>query len=149
MFNVSNGSGKPEEFNLNDIEVLVDSEGENWFKRAHVKKFLGLAKTLMSVEGLDTQEILQRDDIKAMVRNPYPWPRPKDHQNKTDKFLSAFGVMYIILKSQKDKGKAHRKYIPKDIVPRGFDVKIEDLTSCVQVLEIINKKNVRPISNKF
>ena len=75
-----------------------------------------------------------------MVRNPYPWPRPKDHQNKTDKFLSAFGVMYIILKSQKDKGKAHRKYIPKDIVPRGFDVKIEDLTSCVQALEFTNKE---------
>ena len=57
--------------------------------------------------------------------------------------------MYVILKSQKDKGKALRKHIPKDIVPRGFDVKIEDLTSRVQVNEFTNKKKVRPISNKF
>ena len=54
LLNVSNGSNKPEEFSLNDIEVIVDSEGENWFKRAHAGKFLGLAKVLMSVKGLDT-----------------------------------------------------------------------------------------------
>ena len=54
LLNVSNASNKPEEFGLNDIEVIVDSEGENWFKRAHVGKFLGLAKVLMSVKGLDT-----------------------------------------------------------------------------------------------
>ena len=104
--NTSNDNSKPEEFNLNDIEVLVDSEGENWFKRAQVGKFLGLAKILMSVEGLDAQEMPQRDDIKVMVSNPYPWPEPKDHQNKTDKFPSFFGVMYVIVNSKKDKGKA-------------------------------------------
>ena len=38
FLNVSNGSSKSEELSLNDIEVLVDSEGENWFKRAHVGK---------------------------------------------------------------------------------------------------------------
>ena len=65
--NVSNDGSKPEEFNLNDIEVLVDSKEENQFKRAHVGKFLGLAKILMSVEGLNTQEMPRRDDIKAMV----------------------------------------------------------------------------------
>ena len=57
---------------------------------------------------------------------------PKDHQNKTDKFLSTFGIMYVIVKSQRDKGKALREHIMKDIVPRGFDAKIEDPTSpCV------------------
>ena len=70
LLNVSNASNKPEEFSLNDIEVIVDSEGENWFKRVHVGKFLGLAKVLMSVEGFDTQEMSQRDDIKTMVSNP-------------------------------------------------------------------------------
>ena len=42
MLNVSNGSSKPEEFNIKDIEILVDSEEQNWFKRALVGKFLGL-----------------------------------------------------------------------------------------------------------
>ena len=69
----------------------------------------------------------QRDDIKAMVSNPYPWPRPKDLQNKTDKFLSFFEVMYVIVNSQKDKGKALRKHILKDIVPRGFYARIDEV----------------------
>ena len=81
----------------------------------------------MSVEELDTQEMPERDDIKAMVSNPYPWPGPKDHQNKTDKFLSLLGVMYVIVKSKKNKGKALKKHILKDIVPRGFDARIEEI----------------------
>ena len=36
-----NGSSKPEEFSLNDIEVLVDNKGQDWFKRAHVEIYLG------------------------------------------------------------------------------------------------------------
>ena len=47
LLNVSNGaSRKPEEFSLKDIEVLVDSEGENWFKRAYVGKFLRSCKDI-------------------------------------------------------------------------------------------------------
>ena len=42
LLNVSNGSGKSEEFSLNDIEVFVDSEEQNWFKRAHLEKVLGI-----------------------------------------------------------------------------------------------------------
>ena len=42
MLNISNGSSKSEEFNLNNIEVLVDSKEQNWFKWAHVGNFLGL-----------------------------------------------------------------------------------------------------------
>ena len=116
VLNVSNGSSKSEEFNLNDIEVLVDSQEQNWFKRAHVGKFLGLEKILMSVKGLDDCEMPTRSVIKATVNNSYPWPGPKDYQNKADKFLSVFGVMYVIIKSQKDKGKALKKHILKDIV---------------------------------
>ena len=127
LLNVSNDSRKLEEFSLNDIEVLVDSDGENWFKRTHIGKCLGLAKILMSVEGLDTQEMPKRDDIKAMVSKPYPWPGSKGHQNKTDKFLSVFEVMHVIVNSQKDKGKALKEHILKDIVPHGFDVRIEEI----------------------
>ena len=31
FLNDSNSSSKPEEFTLQDIEVLVGSEGQNWF----------------------------------------------------------------------------------------------------------------------
>ena len=127
LLNVSNGSSKSEEFSLNDIEVLVHKKEQNWFKRAHVRKFLGLTKILMSVDWLDTQEMTQRDDIKAMVGNSYPWPGPKDQHNKTDKFLSVYGVMYVIVNSRKDKGKAFKEHILKDIVPRGFDARIEEI----------------------
>ena len=42
VLNVSNDSSKPEEFILKDIEVFVGSKEQDWFKRAHVGKFLGL-----------------------------------------------------------------------------------------------------------
>ena len=48
--------------------------------------------------------------------------------------------MYVIVKSQKDKGKALRKHILKDIVPRGFDTKIEDFTGRVQTLELTDEE---------
>ena len=41
LLNVFNDSSRPEEFNLNDIEVLVENKEQNWFKRAHVGKILG------------------------------------------------------------------------------------------------------------
>ena len=53
VLNVSNDSSKSKEFNLNDIEVLVDSEEQNWFKRSHVGKFLGLKLIDTSVGDLD------------------------------------------------------------------------------------------------
>ena len=48
--------------------------------------------------------------------------------------------MHVIVDSQKDKGKALRKPILKDIVPRGFDTKTENLTSRVQALEFTNEE---------
>ena len=43
--------------------------------------------------------------IKATVNNPYPWPNPRDEQNKADVFLVAYGVIYVIIKSKRPKGK--------------------------------------------
>ena len=63
--NASNANSKPEEFGLKDTEVLVDSEEQNWFKRAHVGKFLGLKHTDTSVKGLDKCEMPARNVIKA------------------------------------------------------------------------------------
>ena len=56
LLNVSNTNSKSETFSL---EVLVDSEKQNWFMRAHLGKFWGLEKILMSVEGLDIVKCLQ------------------------------------------------------------------------------------------
>ena len=53
VLNVSNGKSKSKEFNLKDIEVLVDSKEQNWFKWANVEKFLGLKHIDTSVGGLD------------------------------------------------------------------------------------------------
>ena len=140
MLNASNVSNKSEEFSLKDIEVLVDSEEQNWFKQAHVRKFLGIEDIRTSLNGLEKCEILTRQELVPTRRATPGWPGPKDQQNKTDKFVSAFGVMYVIVKSQKDKGKALRKHILKDIVPRGFDAKIEDLISRVQALDFTNEE---------
>ena len=127
VLKVSNSSSESGEFNLNNIEVFIDSEEQNWFKWAHVGKLLGLNHNDTSVEGLDKCEMASRNDIKTIRHGTWSWPGPKDHQNKTDKFLSVFGVMYVIMKSQKDKGKAIKKHILKDIVPLGLDARIEEI----------------------
>ena len=79
------------------------------------------------MNGLEKCEILTRQELVPTRRGTSDWSGPKDHQNKTDKFLSFFGVMYVIVKSRKDKGKALKEHILKDIVPRGFDAKIEEI----------------------
>ena len=44
LLNISNGNiSKSEEFNFKDIEVLVDNKEQNWFKRAHIRRYLGIA----------------------------------------------------------------------------------------------------------
>ena len=134
------------------IEVVVDSEEQNSFKRAHVGKFLGLPQIEKSLVALDKCEIRVRNDFDPTHTIATGWSGPKDHQNKTDKFLSLFGVMYVIIKSRKDKGKALKKHILKDIVPRGFDARIKEIqgehqqaiTDCdnqIQALEFRNEEH--------
>ena len=131
LLNVPNASNKPEEFSLKDIEVVVDGEEQNWFKRAHVDKLLGLPQIEKSLVALDECEIRTRNGFDPTHITATGWSGPKNHQNKTDKFLSLFGVMYFIVKSKKDKGKALKEYILKDIVPRGFDARIEEIQESI------------------
>ena len=156
VLNLYNCSRKPEEFSLKNIEVLVDSKEQNWFKKAHMGKFLGLSQTEKSLVGLDKCEIRARNEFESTHTTTTGWSGPKDHQNKTDKFLSVFGVMYVIIKSQKDKGKALKKHILKDIVPRGFDARIEEIQgkhqqaitdrdNQIQALEFTNEKHQQKI----
>ena len=53
LLNVSNANSKPEEFSLKDIEVFLDSEEQNWFKRAAVVKILGIENIGLSLNGLE------------------------------------------------------------------------------------------------
>ena len=107
--------------------MFVDSEEQNWFKRAHVRKCLGLENIRTSSNDLDKCEMLIRQELVPTRRSTSPWPGPKDQQNKTEKFLSAFGVMHVIVNSKKDKVKALKDHILKDLVPRGFDARIEEI----------------------
>ena len=78
----------------NPNEILsIDQNRSSWFKRAHVGKFLGLKKILMSLRGLDDCEIPTRSAVKETVKNPYPWSGPKDQQNKTDLHLALYNFI--------------------------------------------------------
>ena len=52
---------------------------------------------------------------------------PEEDAQDHDIFISLTGALYVIVKSQKDKGKALKKHILKDIVPRGFDARIKEI----------------------
>ena len=102
LLNVPNVSNKPEEFSLKDIEVVVDGEEQNWFKRADVDKLLGLPQIEKLLVVLDECKIRARNGFDPTHITTTGCSGPKNHQNKKDKFLSLFGVMYILVKSKKD-----------------------------------------------
>ena len=107
------------------IEVFVDNKEQSWFKRAHVGKYLGIENIQISMNDFEKCEILTTQELVPTRCNTSLWSGPKGHQNKTDKFLSVFGVMYVIVNSKKDKDKALKDHILKEIVPRGLDARIE------------------------
>ena len=71
----------------NEIETIVDVDGNLWFKQTHVGKFLGLKHIDTSVEGLDKCEMFTRNAIRSGC---------KDQKNKWDIFLSRGGLLYVI-----------------------------------------------------
>ena len=140
LFNVSNANSKPMEFSLKGIEVFVDSEEQNWFKQAHVGKLLGIENIRTSLNGLGKCEMLTRQELVPTRCSTASWSVPKDQQNKMDKFLSFFVVMYFIANSKKDKGKGLKDHILKDIVPRGLDARIEQIQE--KHRQVIEEKDV-------
>ena len=71
LLNVFNNSSRPEEFSIKDIEMLVDNKKQNWFKRVHVGKFLGLVHIHRSTARLVDEDqktrakgLLQRQEKK-------------------------------------------------------------------------------------
>ena len=128
LLNVSNDAdGRPAEFGLKDIDVFVVSEEPNWLKQTHVGKFLGLEDNRTSLNDLEKCEILTRQELVPTRRSTLGWSGNKDQQNKTDKFLLVYGVMYVIVNSRKDKGKALKEHILRNIVQCGFDARIKEI----------------------
>ena len=64
LLNVSNGS-KSKEFNLKDIKVFVDNKEQNWFKRAHIAQYLGIACIITSTTKLAEEDIRSRAFLQA------------------------------------------------------------------------------------
>ena len=84
-------------YNLsNEIETIVNADGNPWFKRAHVGYFLDLKNIRIPSEGLDKCEMRIRKDLI-----PTTWPGPKGLQNKTEVCLSKRGFLYVINKCRK------------------------------------------------
>ena len=65
VLNVSNDSGKPQGFSIKDVEILVDNKEQNWFKRAHVGKFLGLVYIHRSTARLADEDQKTRAFLKV------------------------------------------------------------------------------------
>ena len=83
------------------IEVLFDKQNQPWFKRAHVGKFLGLPQIEKSLRALDERETSTRSEFDPTYTTTRGWSGPKGEQNKTDKFLSKKGLLYVINKCKK------------------------------------------------
>ena len=51
----------------------------------------------------------------------------KEDAQDHDIFISLTGTLYVTVNSQKDKGKALKEHILKEIVPGGFDARTEEI----------------------
>ena len=51
---------------------------------------------------------------------------PREDAQDHDIFISLTGTLYVTVNSRKDKSKAPKEHILKDIVPRRFDARIEE-----------------------
>ena len=87
LLNVSNGSSRPEEFSLKDIEVFVDSEEKNWFKRAHVGKILGIEDIRTSLNGLEKWEMLTKKELVPSRDGTPCRSGPKNQENTIFEYI--------------------------------------------------------------
>ena len=75
---------------------------------------------------ISTSRWINLTTVKCATRNDFEipgvilgWSGPlEDQQNKTDIFLSVYGVMHVIVRSRKSKGKELKEWVMSDIIPR-------------------------------
>ena len=118
--------------------MLVDSEEQNWFKRAHIGQYLGIAHIITSSSKLSEEDRRSQTFLQAEGEICSMDP-PREDARDHDIFISLTGALYVVVNSQKDNGKVLKKNILKDIVPRGFDTRIEE----------IQEKNRKAIEEKY
>ena len=58
-------SRKPEELNFKNTEVLVGKEDQPWFKRAHVRQYLGTPRIITMTTKFAKKDIKSRDFLQA------------------------------------------------------------------------------------
>ena len=110
---------------IGSIKVLVDCDNQPWFKCAHVGKFLDIKHIVTSLEGLDKREMCSRTEIELDLHST----GVRFKGQATDTFLSVYGVFHVIIKSRKPRGKELRRWIMTDIILRGLQSKMDDVTS--------------------
>ena len=99
LLNVSNDDSiKPEEFSLKDIEVLTDNKKQNWFKRAHIGQYLGIACKTTSTSKLSEEDKRSRAFLQAEggIHNMEP---PRQDAQDHDIFISLKGALYVTVNS--------------------------------------------------
>ena len=105
VLNVSNDSSKPEEFSINNIDVLVDKKEQNWFKRAHMGKFLGLVHIHRSTARLADEDQKTRAFLKV-EGGCHVTPSSEDAQDHIFNLLT--GALYVVVNSQKTRARRLR-----------------------------------------
>ena len=102
LLNVSNDAyskcSKPGEFSINDIEVLVDKKEQNWFKRAHEGKYLGLVHIHMSTAMLADKDQKTRTFLKAQG-GCHDATTPREGAQDHDIFISLTSALYVVVNS--------------------------------------------------
>ena len=112
VLNVSNGSSKFEEFNLNNIEVLVDKKDQNWFQRAHIGIYLGIARIITSTTKLSEEDIRSWAFLQAEV-GIYSIDSSREDAQDHDIFILLPCAHYVTVSSRKNKGNVLKKPILK------------------------------------
>ena len=103
--NVSYDPGsRPGEFSLKDIEVLVDNKEQNWFKRTHIGRYLGIARIITSTTKLSEEDKRSRTFLQTEEGCHIMNPPRKDAQDH-DIFLSEAGALYVLNKYGKSTNK--------------------------------------------
>ena len=92
---ISNGS-RSEQFSIKDIEVLVDSKEQPWFKRAHLGRYLGIASIIISTTKLAEEDIRSQAFLQVEGGTHSMGPPREDAQDH-DMFVSLTPVPFMSL----------------------------------------------------
>ena len=106
--------------------MVVDNKEQNWFRRVHIGRYLWTARIITSTAKLSEEDIRSWAFLQTEGGVCSIGPT-KENAQDYDIFISLTGALYITVNSRKGKGKALKKHILKDIVPRGFDARIEEI----------------------